>query len=571
MPKSVAERKRLSRSKAQSKSLSLLENERSKLKYLKKRNVISDRRLMDQSYDQNFRQKNADRVAKSRKLKREREVSMSQVAGEEDCQLASQEDGQLADQEDCHLAGQGDCRLAVQENSQPSILENMEAEQQLQETPARVILVGKRKLRNQVQNSSALARVTFQPSPELEESQKISKSRQEVLGQKRRRETLRDKNEVIRDLEKELNKVEEENLILVRETLENKRLLEKLDEEKRNSYDWFKVVWKYISSGVKSEIKSTLIEVKEQLPKGTLRGLRDGIGINFSKPITADIATRGSDELRAKIEEFCQENSFEMPDKKHANKTVRYMRHWKTVLHGKFLSENPSIECHYSTFCSYFPKNIKKPGRDYKGSCLCEDCENYNLKDEAMKREVKVGLDLSDVEATIKAAREGNRDPEERYLAALEEVKNGTENDRIISFLEWRYKKDNIEDKHGTEKERKTLQRESVKVTIGTLASRMISSYKTLKEHLDRDFTMRTYTRLMRQRAMESSSMACMIVDWSENGVLVHPGEVQSAYFSRPTYSIHSGYCYRLDNIEIVDLLHLIYLIGRMIATGLLW
>ena len=176
-------------------------------------------------------------------------------------------------------------------------------------------------------------------------------------------------------------------------------------------------------------------EVRDQLTRGTLRGLRDGVGINFSNPITAEVSSRGSDLLRTKIEEFANDNSFEMPDIKHANKKVRFMRHWKTVLHGKFLSENPTIECHYSTFCFYFPKNIKKPGHDYKGTCLCEDCENFNLKDEALKRE-RVGQNIPDVEAVIKAACDGNIEPEEDYLAVLANIQNGSEKERTTSYFE---------------------------------------------------------------------------------------------------------------------------------------
>ena len=518
-PKGDAERKRLSRARLKQK-VTPLETEKLKLTDLKKQTKICEKRLRDTDFDTEFRKRAAERVAMSRlkkKLKSQSEAVSSTTANQSDelvppATLASQPAG-----------------LPPDPANQPAGLPPQPAG--LPPHPA---------------NENAEI-----PTPR-------GKTRQFVQGLKRRRETLRDKNVETEELqrkiiilENEINKVEEDNLNLVRESLENRRKIEKLEEDKKSQFDWLKVVWKYSSSGFKSELKTTLTEVKDELPRGTLRGLRDGVGINFSNPLTAEVSSRGSDLLRTKIEEFANDNSFEMPDIKHANKKVRFMRHWKTVLHGKFLSENPTIECHYSTFCFYFPKNIKKPGRDYKGTCLCEDCENFSLKDEALKRE-KVSLNIPDVEAIIKAARDGNIEPEEDYLAVLTNIQNGSEKGRITSYFEWRYKKENVEDKNGNEKERKTLQRESIKVSIETLARRMLLSYKSLKEHLDRDFTMRKYIKVMRQRSMEDSSMACLTVDWSENGVLVQCGEVQSAYFSRPSYSIHSGYCYRFEHLKII-------------------
>ena len=57
------------------------------------------------------------------------------------------------------------------------------------------------------------------------------------------------------------------------------------------------------------EVKLTLSEVKDQLLKGTLRGLCDSVGINFSNPLTAKISSRGTDELKSKIEDFAIDNS----------------------------------------------------------------------------------------------------------------------------------------------------------------------------------------------------------------------------------------------------------------------
>ena len=65
-------------------------------------------------------------------------------------------------------------------------------------------------------------------------------------------------------------------------------------------------------------------------------------------------------------------------------------------------------------------------------------------------------------------------------MSKLEEVKTGEGKSKIISYYAWRYSKDNFEDKSGNEKKRKTLKRDSFKVTIEILATRIMSSYSSL-------------------------------------------------------------------------------------------
>jgi hypothetical protein len=49
-------------------------------------------------------------------------------------------------------------------------------------------------------------------------------------------------------------------------------------------------------------------------------------------------------------------------------------------------------------------------------------------------------------------------------------------------------------------------------------------------------------------KALINSATTYLTVDWSENGTIIIPGEVQTAFFGRATYSIHSGYLYQKDN-----------------------
>ena len=382
------------------------------------------------------------------------------------------------------------------------------------------------------------------------------KSRQHKQGEKRRRDNLKDKNDSleelhdkVRVLEADQDSLEAENLSLLKDKIELERKLGKKMDEKTDQFKWFKIIWQHFSPEIKKEVKSALQVAKEELPAGTLRGLRDNANINFSNPLPPSATSRGSGDLKKKVEEFAVNNSFEVPDKKMAKKKMRYMRHLKTVLYHQFLMENPELECHYSTFCTHFPFNIVKPGINSHGSCLCEDCENFGLKEEAIKRE-KLLTDSGgfNVDNVIRLARDGNRNPEEEYLKTLEEIKTGDNKDKIVTYFVWEEDKQTVQDKNDNATVRKRMVRKNIRVTAAGLAARTLQAYGPLKEHLNRDQVIKKYIRNMRQKAIESDEMVCLTVDWSENGVLITPGEVQTGYYGRASYSIHSGYLYMKDN-----------------------
>ena len=317
-----------------------------------------------------------------------------------------------------------------------------------------------------------------------------------------------------------------------------KRKNEGLTKSSSDQFTWLKQMWKYCNQETRRDIKAAIEVAKDEFPKGTLRGIRDTTGINFSNPPTAS---------NAKIEEFAHRNSFEVPDEKKEKKNIRFMRHMKTTLHQQFLLDNPTLDCLYNTFCLYFPKNIIKPGINSYGSCLCEDCQNFSLKQESLRR-AKLLPDQYEVDLIIKSVREGNDEEEIMFLDALKKIKDGEFKDKVISYFVWEDDKKTIIDDDGNVTKTKKMMRKNHQVTASTLAERTTSSYIPLKEHLDRDFIIKNYIRSARMEALMDSSVVCLTVDWSENGTLIVPGEVQSAYFGRTSYSIHSGYCYKKDN-----------------------
>ena len=378
------------------------------------------------------------------------------------------------------------------------------------------------------------------------------KSRQKVDGEKIRRETLRYKNSEIEELQKKVktlemtvDKVESDNLGLVIENCDLKKKIKSLENDNGEKYTWLKPVWKNFSPDLKKEFKAAVQASKEELPKGLIGGIREQAGINFSNPLPISDTTRGSGELKQKILDFATKNSHEVPDKKLAKKKVRYMNHWKIVLHQQFLMENPDIDCHYTTFCAHFPPNIIKPGLNSHGSCLCEDCENFSLKIEALKR--YKFLEDNNIDSIIRSNRDGNYDLEEDFLKKLEDIKTGEEKDKVVSYFVWKDEKVDVRGEN-TVTTTKKMTRMNFQVTVSTLVERILETFEPLKQHLHRDKVIKTYIREIRQKTENDSSMVCLTVDWSENGTLISLAEVQSAYFGRPSYSIHSGYIYQKEN-----------------------
>ena len=161
-------------------------------------------------------------------------------------------------------------------------------------------------------------------------------TRQKDAGLKRRRETLREKNsylgelnDKVKILEETNNKLEHDNIGLIIEKMDMKKTIDTLTSENKEQYGWFKILWKNCNQDTKKEIKAAVNISKDEFPRGVLRSLRDNTGINFSNPLTLSQPNRVSGDLQHKIEEFAILNSFEVPDKKKAKTNIRFMRHFK--------------------------------------------------------------------------------------------------------------------------------------------------------------------------------------------------------------------------------------------------
>ena len=165
--------------------------------------------------------------------------------------------------------------------------------------------------------------------------------------------------------------------------------------------------------------------------------------------------------------------------------------------------ENPTIDCHYTTFCSHFPSNIVKPGLNSHGSCLCEDCENFSLKVESLKR-FKL-LEDTNIEELIRSTRAGNNEPEDQFLKSLHEIQSGDRKEDVISYFVWKYDKQEVHGETNVTFAKKMI-RKNYQVTVFTLIERILDTFGPLKCHLHRDFVIKKFIKEIRVKSLSDSS-----------------------------------------------------------------
>ena len=127
-------------------------------------------------------------------------------------------------------------------------------------------------------------------------------------------------------------------------------------------------------------------------------------------------------------------------------------------------------------------------------------------------------------------------------MAELDAVKIGDQRSKPVSYLKW--DKVTAQQKKNTDAVRQEVKRVTTSGKAELVAQLMGDSYIVLKEHLLRDMEIKRYMKLLRTRVLNTTDEAVIHVDWAENYALQTIREVQAAYFTDTTVSIHTGYCY---------------------------
>ena len=372
----------------------------------------------------------------------------------------------------------------------------------------------------------------------LLQRKKASKVKHDTIGsliaQKKQMEELHDNLEdELADLTRELKRIETENAQLRTKMKENDL--------------WLKETFKYCTTATKRSLKNAYqcASGAGELQKGTTLRILRNTGINFSKKLPAN--EEQTSELKKKVEKWAKENSSEMPDMRNQKKGIRYRHHYLTCLHEDFRHSHPDVEISYSTFSAYWPKNIIQPKPGDYANCVCEKCENPALKVRALKTH-KLLSHEHELESILRDARMEDYTSEEEMKTELEMLLAGPKASVQEKYLQWE-KVETVELNHHTGRAKQaTTQRVAKYASAKELVLQTLTDYQQLKDHLNRNTVIKDYVREKRDEALESDDKAMEHVDWAENGQIVLPNEVQSAYFGgRVNFSLHTGYEYSKD------------------------
>ena len=224
--------------------------------------------------------------------------------------------------------------------------------------------------------------------------------------------------------------------------------------------------------------------------------------------------------------------------------TIRYRHHYLATLFEDFKFFHPDVSISFATFSSYWPANVIKPKAGDYANCCCIKCENPSLKLAALKSHKLIPNEV-DIETVLRDIKEDNFNSEDDLKNEMENLLVGPKSFVQVKYLEWD-KVEQTEVNVNTGRQNKaTTQRMAKYSAAKDLAMDFLTDYKVLREHLSRNEVIKAFVKEKREEALDSEDMVLLQVDWAENGQIVLPNEVQSAYYGgRKNYSLHTGYQY---------------------------
>ena len=397
-----------------------------------------------------------------------------------------------------------------------------------------------------------------------------TKSRQAIVGEKIRRNnlvglknTLDDQANEIKTLKKRISDMNTQNTIyddrisLLECKLQAKdEDITRLKSKLIAADDWLKIVYFDMSPPERKVFKLAVFHNKDKFPEGTLSRLRRSVGVNFSKP-PAETQLK-IPPVADKIRDFANLNSSEMPDKKSHQITsvkpdLRFAIHHLTVLHDQYQIDNPDDNVSYRTFCRWWPSNIIKPDLNSRTTCHCRPCENASMKLDALIRGNLLPKS-SNVFLALKMEREGDSEMLNVLLDELAAAEDSERKNELITYSVWEDIEKEIGEDESTfraekglkSRKKKVPEKRTKSIQIKKLTQKSREDFSQLKEHLHRNSVIKKFIGEKKKQVLEDNSMtsALLHVDWSENLTIVPVREIQSAFFERKSFSLHSGYAY---------------------------
>ena len=397
-------------------------------------------------------------------------------------------------------------------------------------------------------------------SGEFSSDSSVTPSRQYITGLKNRKKNDMKQKRSLQDLIDEnddLKKAQEKHddilaeldfKIMELEASEErlKQKIEKLEElNNKNNDSWFKLVYKNLNADGKRHVKNAFAVAAPELDNGTISRLRTNTGINFSNPLPDNKETMS--ELKLKIIEFAENNTIQVPDKKKYAKGIKYRTSSLLCLFNTFESQNPNI-CTYQTFAKYWPALFVKPSPSEFGTCLCTYCQNIELKVNSLQLRQLVSSHIC-LENIIEKARDENYDLENQFRAEVDSLADDDKKEIDIAYNQWEKVKQTEVSKNTGRVKGDKMMRQAKHMKAEELGKAVLKEFEQYKQHLERDYIMKTEIKKVRMEANEESDIAVLHIDWAEQHKLTEIKEIQSAYFNgRYTYDIHTGYCYTKED-----------------------
>lgn len=382
-----------------------------------------------------------------------------------------------------------------------------------------------------------------------------NKSRQQEQGYKQRKAHNKAQAKVIDELNAQIKvgetvkkkiemdlATEKVKTMKLEETV--KDLKSKLEKNVNDIHDndvWAGQVYRNMSAKGKQEFRSAFTLSAPKLKNGTISRLRKQTGINFSNLV--ENKTEDMSEIKKKIVEFARENTMEVPDKRKAEKGVRYRNASLQCLFDNFETQFPNL-CTYQTFCKYWPVKYTKPKPSEWGTCLCITCQNFELKFESLRARKLISSEHS-MDHILERARLDDFEPETTLKTDLESLAEEEKADVNVAFHVWeRVKQTEISKNTGRAKCDKTM-RMVRHLNAKDLGEIVLEDYEDYKQHLERDSVIKKQLKKKRIEAEEDDEKVVIHMDWAEQHTLIENKECQSAFFNgRRCYDIHTGYCY---------------------------
>ena len=257
------------------------------------------------------------------------------------------------------------------------------------------------------------------------------------------------------------------------------------------------------------------------------------------------------------VKEFYQSRSYTLPDKRYVSKRTgkptSLLDRSLTSLYKQFNEAHPQVCISFSKFCQMRPRHIKTMGKAKLAGCLCEYCANLKLKLDTINTHLamKQSPTVTDLYALSNSTL-CEKGPSSKYhlprcvqrecrdcgVDKIDTILKPFRDTEVqsVSWKRWELVVEEVKTKNST----KTVKKRALVSKTGTveeLITELKEELRPFSEHLFiKDFQAHQLQEL-RQNLPQGSAMS--ILDFAENYVCRYQDEVQAAYWTQQSATIH--------------------------------